>query len=139
MLPLVAAGDELTTLRKHYKSTQLESSEWGALITVPMTMLSQVVGTLTVRSESDEPYSIEDVELLTRVANQLAGTLQSARMYGRQQKEAEIKRSLAAISVAVSEDLELQRVFQRVSDELAVLVKYDDLTLASAQYGEEEW
>ena len=138
VLPLVAAGDELATLRKHYKSTQLESSEWGALITVPMTMLSQVVGTLTVRSESDEPYPIEDVELLTRVANQLAGALQSARMYGRQQKEAEIKRSLAAISVAVSEDLELQRVFQRVSDELAVLVKYDHLTLASAQYGEEE-
>jgi transcriptional regulator with GAF, ATPase, and Fis domain len=138
VLPLVAAGDELATLLKHYPSTQLESSEWGALITVPMTMLSQVVGTLTVRSESDEPYSIEDVELLTRVANQLAGALQSARMYGRQQKEAEIKRSLAAISVAVSEDLELQRVFQRVSDELAVLVKYDHLTLASAQYGEEE-
>ena len=101
-------------------------------------MLSQVVGTLTVRSESDEPYPIEDVELLTRVANQLAGALQSARMYDRQQKEAEIKRSLAAISVVVSEDLELQRVFQRVSDELAVLVKYGHPTLASAQYGEEE-
>jgi PAS domain S-box-containing protein len=132
-VPLVAAGKELEVLRNHYKSAQLESDKWGSIITVPMTMLSQVVGTLTVRSESDQAYPAEDVEMLERVANQLAGALQSARMYGRQQKEAEIKRSLAAISVAVSEDLELQRVFQRVSDELAVLVKYDHLTLSSVQ------
>jgi GAF domain-containing protein len=136
--PLVASGKELDALRKHYSSTQLESSRWGSLITVPMTTLSQVVGTLTIRSESDQPYPVEDVELLTRVANQLAGALQSARMYGRQQKEAEIKRSLAAISVAVSEDLELQHVFQRVSDELAVLVKYDHLTLSSAQSDDDD-
>ncbi len=138
MLPLVAAGKDLEILKKHYSSTQLESARWGSLITVPMTMLSQVVGTLTVRSESDQGFPIADVEMLTRVANQLAGAVQSARMYGRQQKEAEIKRSLAAISVAVSEDLELQRVFQRVSDELAVLVKYDHLTLSSAQQGDEQ-
>ncbi|MBC8452948.1 MAG: GAF domain-containing protein, partial [Chloroflexi bacterium] len=138
MIPLVAAGKELEVLRKHYKSTQLESDKWGSLITVPMTMLSQVVGTLTVRSESNQSYPAEDVEMLTRVANQLAGALQSARMYGRQQKEAEIKRSLAAISVAVSEDLELRRVFQRVSDELAVLVKYDHLTLSSVHTDDEK-
>jgi len=138
MLPLVASGKELDILKKHYSSTQLESSRWGSMITVPMTMLSQVVGTLTVRSESDQSFPLEDVEMLTRVANQLAGALQSARMYGRQQKEAEIKRSLAAISVAVSEDLELKRVFQRVSDELAVLVKYDHLTLSSAHTDDEQ-
>jgi signal transduction histidine kinase len=138
ILPLVAAGKELDALRKHYPSEQLESSKWGSIITVPMTMLSQVVGTLTIRSASDQPYPVEDVEMLTRVANQLAGALQSARMYGRQQKEAGIKRSLAAISVAVSEDLELQRVFQRVSDELAVLVMYDHLTLSSVQQDEEQ-
>jgi signal transduction histidine kinase/putative methionine-R-sulfoxide reductase with GAF domain len=138
MLPLVAAGKELEVLKKHYTSEQLDSSRWGSLITVPMTMLSQVVGTLTVRSKSKLPYPYSDVEMLTRVANQLAGALQSARMYGRQQKEAEIKRSLAAISVAVSEDLELQRVFQRVSDELAVLVMYDHLTLSSVQNDEDE-
>ncbi|MBT3996171.1 MAG: GAF domain-containing protein [Chloroflexi bacterium] len=138
MLPLVAAGKELDDLKKHYPSNQLDSTRWGSLITVPMTMLSQVVGTLTIRSESDQAYAPEDVEMLTRVANQLAGALQSARMYGRQQKEAEIKRSLAAISVAVSEDLELQRVFQRVSDELAVLVMYDHLTLSSVQTDDEQ-
>jgi signal transduction histidine kinase len=137
--PLVASGNELTALRNHYSSAQLESTRWGSIITVPMTMLSQVVGTLTLRSESEQGYPVEDVELLTRVANQLAGALQSARMYGRQQKEAEIKRSLAAISVAVSEDLELQRVFQRVSDELAVLVKYDHLTLSSIENDDQEW
>jgi signal transduction histidine kinase len=61
-------------------------------------------------------------------------------MYGRQQKEAEIKRSLAAISVAVSEDLELQRVFERVSDELAVLVRYDHLNVSSVQRdGDRKW
>ena len=138
MLPLVASGKELDVLKQHYSSTQLDSGRWGSLITVPMTMLSQVVGTLTVRSESEQSYPAEDVDMLTRVANQLAGALQSARMYGRQQKEAEIKRSLAAISVAVSEDLELQRVFQRVSDELAVLVMYDHLTLSSVQHDDEE-
>lgn len=137
MLALVASGKELDDLRKHYASAQLDSTKWGAFIAVPMTMLSQVVGTLTVRSESAEAYSKENVELLTRVADQLAGALQSARMYGRQQKEAEIKRSLAAISVAVSEDLELRRVFERVSDELAVLVKYDHLTVSSMQHDDD--
>ncbi|MCZ6539277.1 MAG: ATP-binding protein [Chloroflexi bacterium] len=140
MLPLFAAGEELDDLRKHYSSTQLHSTEWGAFIAVPMTMLSQVVGILTVRSEDTDAYTSENVELLTRVADQLAGALQSARMYGRQQKEAEVKRSLAAISVAVSEDLELQRVFERVSDELAVLVRYDHLTISSvARDDDQKW
>ncbi|MCI0881318.1 MAG: GAF domain-containing protein [Chloroflexi bacterium] len=133
MLPLFASGEELDDLRQHYSSDQLNSTEWGTFIAVPMTMLGQVVGILTVRSESVDAYTAENVELLTRVADQLAGALQSARMYGRQQKEAEIKRSLAAISVAVSEDLELQRVFERVSDQLAVLVRYDHLTVSSVQ------
>ena len=137
MQPLVASGDELTDLRKHYSSAQLHSTEWGAFIAVPMTMLGHVVGILTVRSERTDSYTTENVELLTRVADQLAGALQSSRMYGRQQKEAEIKRSLAAISVAVSEDLELQRVFERVSDELAVLVRYDHLTLLSVQHDDD--
>jgi GAF domain-containing protein len=140
MLPLFASGNELLDLRKHFSSAQLDSDEWGAFISVPMTMLSQVVGILTVRSESADAYTIENVELLTRVADQLAGALQSARMYGRQQKEAEIKRPLAAISVAVSEDFELQRVFERVSDELAVLVRYDHLTVSSVQRdGDRKW
>lgn len=131
--PFHASGFELLDLRKNYTSPQLSSERWGAFIAVPMMMLSQVVGILTVRSETTQKYSAENIELLTRVADQLAGALQSARMFGRQQKEAEIKRSLAAISVAVSEDLELRRVFERVSDELAVLVMYDHLTLSSMQ------
>ncbi|MDA1280152.1 MAG: ATP-binding protein [Chloroflexi bacterium] len=140
MLPLFAAGNELDALRDHYPSDQLDSKKWGAFISVPMTMLREVVGILTVRSESTDAYVLENVALLTRVADQLAGALQSARMYGRQQKEAEIKRSLAAISVAVSEDLELRRVFQRVSDELAVLVRYDHLTLSSVHRdGDRQW
>ena len=139
MTPLVASGEELDDLRNHYSSDQLNSNEWGAFIAVPMTMLSQVVGILTVRSESTDAYTTENVGLLTRVADQLAGALQSARMYGRQQKEAEVKRSLAAISVAVSEDLELQRVFERVSDELAVLVRYDHLTVSSVQRDDQKW
>ena len=137
MQPLFASGEELDDLRKHYASAQFHSTDWGAFIAVPMTMLGHVVGILTVRSESTDSCTTENGELLTRVTDQLAGALQSSRMYGRQHKEVEIKRSLAAISVAVSEDLELQRVFERVSDELAVLVRYDHLTLLSAQHDDD--
>ncbi|MDP6667001.1 MAG: GAF domain-containing protein, partial [Dehalococcoidia bacterium] len=60
MLPLVASDKELDDLSEHYASDELDSTKWGAFIAVPMTMLSQVVGILTVRSKSAAGYSTEN-------------------------------------------------------------------------------
>ncbi len=138
--PIFVSGKEIDDLGSKVVAPELDSTKWGSLVSVPMTMLNRVIGIITVRAESRSAFNLKHVDLLTRVADQLAGALQVSQMFLKQQKEAEIKRSLAAISVAVSEDLDLGQVFQRVSDELAVLVKYDHLMISSVQHdGEEPW
>ena len=65
-----------------------------SILTVPMVVGDQVVGTMQMQSYEPGLYSTVDIPLLTGIANQFALALQNAMLYGQIEQElAERKRS----------------------------------------------
>jgi signal transduction histidine kinase/putative methionine-R-sulfoxide reductase with GAF domain len=127
--PLIIDVSNIERYRKELPQFIL-GPEVRSNITVPLFSKSRVVGALSVRSHGEEPYTDRDVSLVTRIGDQIAGAVHTARLYAAQQRETEVRRRLADIAMAVSQDLDLRRVFERMADELAEFAKYDILTVS---------
>jgi signal transduction histidine kinase len=72
------------------------------------------------------------VSLVARLADEIAGAVHTARTYQEKQRETEMRRTLAAVGLAASRDLELERVLERVANEIAELMRYDLMVVALA-------
>jgi signal transduction histidine kinase len=99
-------------------------------IAAPLMLGTRTVGAMTASAINGQDLLPRDISFITRVSSQLAGAVHTARVYRRQQREARLRRALADLSLAVSKDLEPERVFERLADEIAELVMYDLLCIA---------
>ncbi len=86
-----------------------------AYIGVPMLSQGRFIGTLGVFSCRKDAFAEHDVETLQAISNQAAVALESAYLYQEAQQRAAELASLAAISAAVSESLDLERVLQTIT------------------------
>lgn len=113
-------------------STMMEagSSQPCAAVTTPLRFGGETIGTLTVISAGTEKYAARETSFASLVAGHIAGAVQTARVYHEQQRESDLRRTLAQISVAASRDLAPDSVFERVANEVAELVEYDLFAIA---------
>lgn len=102
----------------------------AATATAPMRFGGETIGTLTAISANGEPYDARESTFTLLVANQIAGAVHTARVYRNQQKETNLRRSLAQISLAASSDLTPDSVFERIANEVAELIEYDLFAIA---------
>lgn len=129
-----ASADRKTTLGGAVPVTStvrtVKSSRTAACVTVPMRFGGETIGTLTVISANDEKYSAREATFASLVATQIAGAVHTARVYRNQQRETNLRRSLAQISLAASRDLTPDSVFERIANEVAELIEYDLFAIA---------
>lgn len=121
----LAGGSTVTSTVKMAKTGMS-----AAAATAPMRFGGETIGTLTVISVGDEPYSARETTFASLVASQLAGAVHTARVYRNQQRETNLRRSLAQISLAASRDLTPDSVFERIANEVAELIEYDLFAIA---------
>ncbi len=102
----------------------------SASVTSPLRFGGEVIGTLTAISAGDETYAVREATFTSLVASQIAGAVHTARVYRNQQRESNLRRSLAQISLAASRDLAPNSVFERIANEVAELIEYDLFAIA---------
>ncbi len=107
-----------------------EGGNSAAIVTAPMKFGGETIGTLTVISSDEERYGARETAFANLVASQIAGAVHTARIYRNQQREANLRRSLAQISLAASRDLTPDSVFERIANEVAELIEYDLFAIA---------
>ena len=108
-------------------------------VETPLIARERVIGLIAVRSQTESAYDEDDRLLMKQVASLVAPAVENARLYAEAQREAKERTALAAVGLAVSSDLEIQRVFTGVADELEGLFSYDRLiVLLANQDGELE-
>ena len=93
-----------------------------AYIGVPMMGQGRFIGTLGVFSCRKDAFTERDVETLQAIGNQAAAALESAYLYQETQQRAAELASLAAISAAVSESLDLEQVLQTITSAVLEVV-----------------
>jgi len=106
-------------------------------VETPLIARERVIGLIAVRSQSESAYDEDDRLLMKQVASLVAPAVENARLYAEAQREAKERTALAAVGLAVSSDLEIQRIFTGVADELAGLFSYDRLIVLLTNQGGE--
>ncbi len=86
----------------------------GSAIGVPMLDKENLLGVIYVESVTKDELQADDVQTLQTLANQVATSLQKARLYARTQKHLQVMTTLQSISHAVTSSLDLDEILNSV-------------------------
>lgn len=96
----------------------------------PFLTTTGYVGAIALNAIQPRLYSKPDQDFLKRVASQAAPALEKSFLLEKAEEDARIQQSVARIGRIVSEDLDLDRVYDRMADELEKLLQFDRLTVS---------
>ena len=92
----------------------LPEDEYESILAVPILAREKLAGALNVRTLRPRQFRDDEIELLVAIADQVAQTIEHAKLYGEaQQRVAELE-ALAQISEAVSESLYLEESLEAI-------------------------
>ncbi len=86
----------------------------GSAIGIPILDEEQILGILYVESEMLNAFQPDDVQTLQTITNQVASSLQKARLYARTREHLRVMTTLQSVSDAVTSSLELNEILQTV-------------------------
>jgi diguanylate cyclase (GGDEF)-like protein len=86
----------------------------GSAIGVPMLDKEHLLGVIYVESSRSNELKEDDVEILQTLANQVATSVQKARLYARIQEHLHVMTTLQSISHTVASSLELDEILNNV-------------------------
>ena len=86
----------------------------GSAIGVPMLDKDRLLGVIYIESAIQNDLKSDDVQTLQALANQVATSIQKARLYARTQQHLQVMTTLRSVSHAVSSSLELNEILQNV-------------------------
>jgi diguanylate cyclase (GGDEF)-like protein len=95
----------------YYFSTAERS---GSAVGVPMLDKGHLLGVIYVESTTRNALQEEDVQVLQTLANQVATSLQKARLYARTQEHLQMRMVLQSISHTVTSSLEINEILNSV-------------------------
>jgi GAF domain-containing protein len=102
----------------------------AAWLGVPMLKDDEVLGVMAVEHYSDpQAYDERDVELLQAIASQAAIALKNARLYQLAQEARQVAETLQQANMALTQNLNLDSICERLLDYLQNLVPYDTITI----------
>jgi signal transduction histidine kinase len=95
-----------------------------AEIAVPLRVGARVIGVLDVQSAAARGFDADDVFLLRIVADQIAASLEHARLFDAEQRERELAMTLSDISRVLCSSLELDQVLAMILSQIERVVPH---------------
>ncbi|HEY6068701.1 MAG TPA: GAF domain-containing protein [Gaiellaceae bacterium] len=92
----------------------LPEEEYESILAVPILARERLAGALNVRTLEPREFTRDEIDLLTAIADQVAQTIQHARLYAQAQSRVAELEALAKISEAVSESLYLEESLEAI-------------------------
>ncbi|MCH7643063.1 MAG: GAF domain-containing protein, partial [Chloroflexi bacterium] len=107
----------------------IQAAGLRSTLMAPLISNGDVIGTINLKCAAPGVYTRRHGELAQRIANQIAGAIANARLYGDLKRVADERRTLATIALAANKDLDLDGVFARAADALRDIVAYDRMSI----------
>ena len=92
----------------------LSEDAYESILAVPILARDNLAGALNVRTLAPREFTQDEIELLVAIADQVAQTIQHARLYAHAQSRVAELEALAKISEAVSESLYLEESVEAI-------------------------
>lgn len=101
----------------------------GSALAVPMFNKENLLGIIYVETASRNNFKPDDVQTLQTLANQVATTIQKARLYARAQEHIQGMTTLQTVSAAVISSLELNEILQNIIEILKISYSYSYISI----------
>jgi two-component sensor histidine kinase/putative methionine-R-sulfoxide reductase with GAF domain len=92
----------------------LPEDEYESILAVPILAREKLAGALNVRTVAPREFTQDEIELLVAIADQVAQTIEHAKLYSEAQTRVSELEALARISEAVSESLYLEESLEAI-------------------------
>lgn len=131
--PVVLTGDqlELASRRRPFLRLLMDAG-LRSVIAAPLVCDGAVVGSLTLGRRDPDGYAGRDLSLAESVGGQIAGAMARAQLLKLTRREAEERRVLAEVALAVNSELELERIYESVADGVKRLLPYDRIVITES-------
>jgi PAS domain S-box-containing protein len=96
---------------------------------VPLIARGKVIGTLNIESKNPDAYTDRDENLLTALANSAAIAFENASLYKSELARREQAEALRTATVALSTELNINRLYEIMFDSVAKLIPYDSASI----------
>lgn len=90
---------------------------------------SEVIGVLQLLNKSSGPFNQEDLKLLQAITSQASATLQNAQLFEQVQKAREEETHLLEVTTAISSELQLKPLLQKIMETTMAILGADRTTL----------
>jgi len=133
----VAVADAARDPRFKYLP-ETEESIFQSLLAVPLVNQGRVIGSMNVQTRTYHPYAVDEVELLSLIADLAAGALEKAVLYDGMQRQIAELSTLAEVSETVTSPLYLDEMLGLIVDMAARVMraKVCSLMLLDEERGE---
>ncbi len=114
--------------------TAVECEEAGAApvcteLAVPLRINAETVGVLDLTASTTQPFTAQDLQTLTSVADQVAVALHNARLYRQAEDRRQIAATMAWVAQAVNSSLDLNVVLDRALEQLGKVIPYNSAAI----------
>ncbi len=94
---------------------QTGEDRYKSMLAVPILYDERCIGVMTVQTVEPHSYSDDEVKLLSTIANDVGGIINTARLYSDAQQNLEALSALYEVSQALISTLDLQTLLERIS------------------------
>ena len=102
-------------------------------LAVPLIVKNRVIGVIDIQSEQPNYFQEEHLRLLTLTASRIAQAIENARLYTRVSRQAQTLEVLNEISRELTSILDVDRLFERISQLLRRLFDYQMFSIWSVR------
>ncbi len=101
---------------------------WGfaSFLVVPLWARGITIGTITlVLTQKERPFSEAEINLAETIAGQVAGAIEMATLFEREQRHRRMAESLREVALILSSSLDLKVVLAEIIEQLGRVIRYD--------------
>ncbi len=103
----------------------VEERDVQQVMVLPLLSRGQAIGTICVATvQADREFTSAEVQLAETVAGQLAGAIDNARLFMREQRQKEMAESLREVAQVLNSSLDRDVVLLRIVEQLGRVVEY---------------
>lgn len=116
-----------------------------SFLSFPLVSEGSVFGALSLRSNTVDAYTEDDVAVMGRIANQIAGAITVSHLYTQvrrseqeQSRQAKESQTLAEIGRIISSSLDIDEVYARVADQASKIIRFERMSLSTVDYARDQ-
>ncbi len=91
---------------------ELQEDRYQSILSVPLIWRGDVIGVINVRTHAPHDYTKTQVQMLSSIASQVAGSIAASRRYRSAEKRASHLSTVAEVSKTITSDLFLDEILQ---------------------------